>query len=188
MADSQYSIQWQPWRDVLKEAFNEFKKKSKENEYEKLVEADYSGPIMHTDLGIFPINETTFPSSTFNFWRGNTIGFILTHRMGLAIMNTLGVETFNVYTPYRFRIAIATGFNVDDVKRRVESAVLALLNNTVETPSNSYDLLRKQYKFFAVGESDIKKVLFGNTKEEVEKQLNELKLPSGIRIYYSWKQ
>jgi hypothetical protein len=84
--------------------------------------ADGTGPCLVGPMGIIPVNESNFPGRLFNFWMGHT-NFAITHRVGAAIEAVPGVESFDLFSPYRFRMAVGKAFSQDDVKRSVEAAV-----------------------------------------------------------------
>lgn len=66
-----------------------------------------------TPMGLIPYTENTASSKIFNFWVGHT-NFNLTKKVVDIIENSDGVETLDVFTRYRFRIAIGKVF--DDAK------------------------------------------------------------------------
>jgi hypothetical protein len=61
-------------------------------------------------------------SEIFNFWTGHS-NFPITKKISDIIENTDGVETLNIFTKYRFRIAIGKSFK--------DSIVMTNINNNV---------------------------------------------------------
>lgn len=80
------------------------------------------GPCVIGPMGIVPIAEDNLPSSLFNFWMGDT-NFHLTKRYKLRLERVAGVESLDIFTPYRFRIAIGRAFDEKTVKEAVEQSV-----------------------------------------------------------------
>lgn len=78
--------------------------------------------LISTPFGLIPVNENTASSEIFNFWTGHT-NFAITQEISNIIEETDGVETLNVFTKYRFRIAVGKAFN--------DSAVMREINNNV---------------------------------------------------------
>lgn len=84
--------------------------------------------IIATPFGIIPINENTASGSIFNFWNGHA-NFPITKGVATTIENTNGVETMNVFTKYRFRIAIGKAFNDSSVMRQINNNVYNYIEN-----------------------------------------------------------
>lgn len=74
--------------------------------------------IMSTPMGIIPITEHTSAGRIFNFWTAHT-NFRITQDIIEAIDNTDGIESFDLFTPYRWRIAIGKAFQSVTVKERL---------------------------------------------------------------------
>ena len=75
-----------------------------------------------TPMGIVPMNENTASSKIFNFWLGHT-NFNITKRIASIIEKADGVETLDIFTRYRFRIAIGKAFNDSDVMRDINKKI-----------------------------------------------------------------
>lgn len=181
-------ISWSKWRDPLKAAWDKHKNKH-EHDSNDLDELDqYSGPVIQTDFGIIPLNEASLPSSIFKFWRADT-NFPLTNQHNIILRNTLGVETLDYYTPYRFRVGVATLFNDEDVKGRIEKALLESFQKPVLTDDKKYNMLYKQFKFFIVISNEKNWVFAGNSKEEAENKLKKFVENGGSyqEIFKSWE-
>jgi hypothetical protein len=85
--------------------------------------------IITTPFGIIPINEHTASGKIFNFWTGHT-NFAVTKKIADIIENTSGVETLNVFTKYRFRIAVGKAFKDSEIMRKINRNVYAHLRDT----------------------------------------------------------
>jgi hypothetical protein len=77
-----------------------------------------------TPMGIIPYTENTASGKIFNFWVGHT-NFDITHKISDLIENVDGVEILDIFTRYRFRIAIGKAF--------VDSKVMKEINDTIYT-------------------------------------------------------
>jgi hypothetical protein len=82
--------------------------------------------VIATPMGIIPINENTASGKIFNFWMGHT-NFNITNAIVTTIENTDGVESLDVFTRYRFRIAIGKAFDDSFVMRNINDNVYGLL-------------------------------------------------------------
>jgi hypothetical protein len=82
--------------------------------------------VMATPMGIIPINENTASSKIFNFWVGHT-NFNITRKIAQIIEETDGVEALDVFTRYRFRIAIGKVFTDSNVMKNINDNVYEYL-------------------------------------------------------------
>lgn len=83
---------------------------------------------MLTPMGLIPITDNTNPYKLFNFWTLHT-NFRWTTDLVNVMDNTDGVETFDVFTPFRARVAIAKCFSENEVK-------LAIMQNLQAKPAD----------------------------------------------------
>jgi hypothetical protein len=84
--------------------------------------------VVSTPLGIIPILEHSVPSRVFKFWIGHCNFPITTPIHMLIDNNVAGVETFDVFTKYRFRIGVGKAFRHAEVRKQVEEKIFAYLN------------------------------------------------------------
>jgi hypothetical protein len=153
-------------------------------------EGSWNGPAAVTPFGIIPMRESNLPSALWNFWMGHT-NFLLTKPAVNLIKATPGVETVDVISPYRFRMAVAEQFEQGAVMRAVEAAVQPQPPPPAEPAKPDplaavKALLAKQYKAWAIGgRSDGRHECFGGeTRAEVEDKLLTYKGP-GIKVVAS---
>lgn len=73
-------------------------------------------------MGLIPFNEYSSPSKIFNFWVGHT-NFDITQNLALLIEQASGVEILDIFTRYRFRIAIAKAFKDSEVMSTINSMI-----------------------------------------------------------------
>ena len=74
--------------------------------------------IMATPMGIIPITEHTAAGQVFNFWTAHT-NFRMTQNILNIVDQTDGIESVDLFTPYRWRIAIGKVFDSSTVKNNV---------------------------------------------------------------------
>lgn len=87
--------------------------------------------VMSTPMGIIPINEHTASSKIFNFWVGHT-NFNVTKNIAQIIEETDGVETLDIFTRYRFRIAVGKAFIDSVVMREINKRTYEYLDEYEE--------------------------------------------------------
>jgi len=74
--------------------------------------------LLATPLGVVPLTEWSTPSKVFNFWVMHS-NFRMTEEIQDILDQTDGVETLDIFTPYRWRIAIGKAFNSQEVKEQI---------------------------------------------------------------------
>jgi hypothetical protein len=83
----------------------------------------YNGPCLVGPIGVVPLLESNVPSVLFNFWMGHATVRI-TQNVRRKIVAVDGVETIDVFSPYRFRLGVGAAFDEEEVKRGIEEAIL----------------------------------------------------------------
>lgn len=78
--------------------------------------------VIASPLGIIPYNEHTASSKIFNFWLGHT-NFSITHKIQDIIEKNEGVEILDIFTRYRFRIAIGKCFIDAEVMNSINKQI-----------------------------------------------------------------
>jgi hypothetical protein len=89
------------------------------------VEDNTHVPVVVTPLGILPLRPFNDPTKVFNFWLGETT-FSITPPIAAIINNFPGIEIFDIFTRYRFRIAIGNNFKSQQVRHSLEIALDAV--------------------------------------------------------------
>lgn len=141
-----YSLVWQKWVDPLggdemsdsvpigiPEDIGDF-----EDDMGVVEEDIEETPLKHhgptkaimTPMGLIPYNELTASGKIFNFWTGHTNFNISPPVVGI-LQSANGVEALDVFTRYRFRIAIGQLFE--------PAIVMSNITN------NIYSYLEKEY-------------------------------------------
>lgn len=126
------SIIWEKWVDP----FGKDEEESRWMDYdsEDTIDTSYEDDIVDhnkvnnpirviaSPLGLIPYNEYTAPSKIFNFWVGHT-NFNITANVQSLIEECAGVEILDVFTRYRFRIAVGKCF--------IDSEVMLAINDNI---------------------------------------------------------
>jgi hypothetical protein len=84
--------------------------------------------VIATPMGIIPVNDNTASGKIFNFWIGHT-NFNITAEISRIIEACDGVECLNVFTRYRFRIAIGKAFTDSVVMKEIQDTIYHYLEN-----------------------------------------------------------
>lgn len=84
--------------------------------------------VIATPMGIIPLNENTASGKLFNFWMGHT-NFDISKKIASIIDKTEGVETLDIFTRYRFRVAIGKAFEDSEIMRNINTKIYSELNN-----------------------------------------------------------
>jgi hypothetical protein len=133
-------IVWQKWFDPFG-ADDEVSIDSIANESDHIDEDDEISSVedqmshpqkmraIATPMGLIPYTENTASSKIFNFWVGHSNFNINEHIIDI-IENTDGVETLDVFTRYRFRIAIGKVFDDAKVMKEINDQVYRCLHGS----------------------------------------------------------
>lgn len=99
-------------------------------EIEDIRDKKYKGEIkvITTPMGIIPLNDNTASNKIFNFWTGHS-NFDITANILRIIEDTDGVETLDVFTRYRFRIAVGKAFDDSIVMRNINKKIYKELSD-----------------------------------------------------------
>jgi hypothetical protein len=84
--------------------------------------------VISSPLGLIPYTEHTASSKIFNFWLGHT-NFNISENVKNTIESVEGVEILDVFTRYRFRIAVGKCFGDSEVLNLINKSVQKLFNN-----------------------------------------------------------
>ena len=75
--------------------------------------------VISSPLGLIPYNEYTSSAKIFNFWVGHA-NFNLSQAFVSEIEKCDGVEILDIFTRYRFRVAIGKCFNDSDIMNSIK--------------------------------------------------------------------
>lgn len=169
---------WIRWKDPIRKLVDEFDDEE-DDEDDGFVSAkafDRSqgngnfGPCIIGAMGIIPLHEANSPSTLYNLFLLH-VNFPWTKRDLTNIKDTNGVESLDVFTPYRARIGIGKAFTQAKVMYDVECALKA---NVPPTSTNviaiTKGMLQKAFKFWSVQiDKEGKTSIFGG---ESHKEVN----------------
>jgi hypothetical protein len=119
-------IIWEKWQDPFGEKNDDVPDYDSYDE-EELVDKTVVSKVLLTPMGMIPYNDNTASSKIFNFWLGHT-NFSITQPISDLIEDTHGVETLDIFTRYRFRIAIGKAFDDSEIMRNINTSIYSLFN------------------------------------------------------------
>ena len=150
-----YDIGWEKWIDAydqsLEDEMLDIDDLDDELDPEDLEDLGLDGlgqmqPMIRsimTPFGILPLTEQSLASRHFKFWVGHT-NFMLgdgnktgTEEFEKLIGSVLGVETVDVLTSYRFRIAIGKMFKDRDVMDNIKKRLVAFVKGNEDDEQES---------------------------------------------------
>jgi len=143
---SGYDVYWEKWvdaysREMETDAINiveEFSEEDHGVSFEEELGEEFKKfkniQTIFTPFGILPLTEHSLASTYFKFWVGHT-NFKITPAFYRIISNVDGVESIDVFTPYRFRIGIATLFKDRTVMTQIRQKTIDYIKVTKNAPS-----------------------------------------------------
>jgi hypothetical protein len=157
-------------------------------------------PVVVTPLGFIPLKPFNNPTKVFNFWIGET-NFGITEEKAFIINEIPGVEILDIFTRYRFRIAVGNAFKFQEVRQAIEKAMGAdrpikneeakLTSEQRSKISQMIDLSLNDYDYWSIyvlpnNEFDIamSKELTTEYNQKVATQLEAKNLVGGIIVDY----
>lgn len=135
-------IIWEKWVDPFGQDGDETKWTDYDNPNDDLDEQDYNNTleeespqhlinksikVIQSPMGLIPYNEYTAPSKLFNFWIGHT-NFDITPTIIQILEKCNGIEILDIFSRYRFRIAIGKCFNDADVMTDINDQLYNFLD------------------------------------------------------------
>lgn len=142
---SGYDVYWEKWIDAYtpeetevvlldEESLEEDHSISFEEELGVEFKKFKNIQTIFTPFGVLPLTEQSLASSYFKFWVGHT-NFKITPKFHRIMSSVDGVESIDVFTPYRFRIGIAKLFK----DRTVMSQIRKNLVDYIEDNQGDFD-------------------------------------------------
>ena len=131
---SGYDVYWEKWIDAY-EADIDMDLEDKEMEkdefglfFEGVPEEEQNSiksiQTIFTPFGVLPLTEHSLASTYFKFWVGHS-NFKITVSTNALISKVEGVESLDIFTPYRFRIAVGKLFRDRDVMSKVKDVMVS---------------------------------------------------------------
>ena len=129
-----YNVYWEKWVDAYESDIEgEFEEKTVEKDemglfFEGVSEEEpqniKSIQTIFTPFGVLPLTEHSLASTYFKFWVGHT-NFKITTAFHSLISKVEGVESLDIFTPYRFRIAVGKLFRDRDVMSNIKDVMVS---------------------------------------------------------------
>ena len=135
---SGYNVYWEKWVDAYEgdiDAIDEEERIDEEDDFgiafelseeEALHKNIKSIQTIFTPFGALPLTEHSLASNHFKFWVGHT-NFKITRPFHNIISGIEGVETLDIFTPYRFRISVGKLFRDRDVMSKIKDSMVAYI-------------------------------------------------------------
>lgn len=127
MGRNRDQIEYVPEKDVKK--FDNDRNDVFDEEEDDEGLADEPSPVVITPMGILPLRPWNDPTKVFNFWLGET-NFDITGEVTEILNDIPGVEILDIFTRYKFRIAVGNNFKFQDVRQAIELALDAVPHKT----------------------------------------------------------
>lgn len=118
---------WTDYNDDITD-LNDIASPEQEDVPHHIVSSQPPVKVIASPLGLIPYNEHTASSKIFNFWLGHT-NFNISTNIKDLIEKIDGVEILDIFTRYRFRIAIGKCFNDADVMNTINQNIYEFLNH-----------------------------------------------------------
>jgi len=135
-------IIWEKWIDPFGENLDETKWNNYDNEimdedtefFDEHIKKYVNKPVkvIASPLGIIPYNEYTASSKIFNFWIGHT-NFNISKNIASIIEEADGIELLDIFTRYRFRIAIGKCFDDNIIMKNINDQIQKFLDKSYDT-------------------------------------------------------
>tara|TARA_R110000822_G_scaffold45592_8_gene121914 strand:+ start:1279 stop:1716 length:438 start_codon:yes stop_codon:yes gene_type:complete len=131
---SGYDVYWEKWIDAYEVDIDmELGDKEMEKDefglfFEGVPEEEQNSiksiQTIFTPFGVLPLTEHSLASTYFKFWVGHS-NFKITVSTNALISKVEGVESLDIFTPYRFRIAVGKLFRDRDVMSKVKDIMVS---------------------------------------------------------------
>jgi hypothetical protein len=201
-------ILWEKWRDPFVPKDNEDSTSEDDDDDDDTYKDSYqiaesnakksqskpasTGPVLVGPMGVVPLNESSVPSKIYNFWMGHC-NFDITPQVLSKINTTAGVEALDVFTRYRFRIAVGKAFKEKEVFKAIESNLFPKLVKAKEPQpikqANMLQLVKymkgkyKHWAIFALPDGTLY-TRGAETLDEIHAEVNNRKEPT---VATSWE-
>lgn len=130
-------IIWEKWQDPILAYLGEINSQPIDDAevdnqdlmgYEEPEKISYKYPIVMTPMGMLPYSEKTSCETVFNFWTGHT-NFSISKDISDILERCDGVETLDIFTRYRFRIAIGRAFKDSNIMTTINNKIYEYIND-----------------------------------------------------------
>ena len=137
-----YEVYWEKWVDPYVEQIESFKLDIEDKSHGAEEESGFglesydphpesedldefkTIPTIFTPFGLMPLSDETLVSKSFKFWVGHT-NFKITRHFRNLISSVEGVESLDVFSPYRFKISVGRLFRDRNVMSNIRKVMLS---------------------------------------------------------------
>jgi hypothetical protein len=121
--DGRSQIEYVPEKDIEVNQFdiNPYDRHDYDEDDQE-VDSSQPQPVIVTDFGVLPLRPYNNIVNFFNLWTGET-NFNLSEKIGKILNEAEGVEALDIFSRYRFRVAIGNAFSFQDVRQNIEKSL-----------------------------------------------------------------
>ncbi len=160
------------------------KRKIKWQRWDNPVHEDEDGDkslVRVTPFGIDSIRLNASAKNALRFYVGNT-NFDIDDEVRATIKDVEGVEIFNLFSPYRFRVCVGAAFNAKSVLRKITSALCLVYKAPFMTDEIFVSIMQQRVSLEYKGDPWIIYVL-PNGKFETYATANRSEYEAEVRNY-----
>lgn len=159
--NSTKKIVWESWNSLLDDQVQTLKPRElTSKDIEDALSAEVGGellflegnampPVVHTPLGVYPVESNFKPSDRWDCWMGHT-NFGITLEMQDVLRSKIdGIEALRILGRYTFFIGIAKCFEFKNVREDIDSKLCVYTEDEIISSKelkNTLDLMKEQFK------------------------------------------
>lgn len=197
-------IEWIKWRDPLKSPSKDenfdvqsFKDSYKPNDFTEDEEENHHVRVVSGPYGMIPLAEHGLMGSQYKMWVMHT-NFDITASDMVLVEKVIGIEILRVWTRYRAWVGFGNLFDVDLIKKNIESVLSANKvvsrvgkkvgdNTIVKSLSNN---LSKKYKFWVIYKKKAGKIefMYAEEKSELLCKMEQGEIIGDKILAFSWDE
>lgn len=92
--------------------------------------------VIHTPIGVYPVESTLKPSDKWDCWIAYT-NFAITKKILNILNNEIdGIEALKILGKYSFFIGVARMFNIKDVREQIDSKICSYTESEILSDEN----------------------------------------------------
>lgn len=187
------NIIWESYKDPFLSNKNDFvPDDNEENLPVPFVDDDFpfssqkfSINCISSPAGIIPITESNAPSKVYDFWIAHC-NFEVSPIIETIVQTTPGVEIYQTFSRYRFRLAIGKAFDPTEVKVNIQKKLCG--NSKKDDLEVMKTYLSGKYPYWTIAaKSGEVHVHFGANINEIQQYFNKYKLNKNTAVVSSWE-
>lgn len=166
-------IIWEKWKNPFDEEVDEEIKKP-------------LGKVLVGPMGVIPINDSNNPGKVFNFWILHC-NFLIDDDIMEILRDIPGVESYEPFTRYRFRLSIGKAFDEKEVRMAVQKALCPRppRANKIDFLKESLSSKYKHWAIFVFSNGEIE-VAHGDKDEPIQEAISKHKGNKETQIFSSF--